>query len=428
MRIRCDRCKQAILVPDEWAGRRVRCLGCNKVLLVPYPDEAGEGPDDSASPAIDLTELASPSILQDEDQLYFPDISRQVVAKKKSPEGAALQRVCPKCGRTTSAPDPYSEVLCSHCWTAIPAAVAPRAPTVAAKDASKEIFRLMNLGFVRTIPLAFGFAVRAWTALLPGMLLSLLALAAPLIVLIAVAMTTGEHADLESAELNLPYARPTLLIVMGLQLAYFLLVGFMGIVQNVGVSVGAGDRPVLLSWNLQGGAKSLAPLMAMIGVYALLIVLMALLCGVIPSGWYRSLSWLHPLEWPAGFWIALTLVLLLLPMSLIGLASRNWLTGVNPVNVVRSVVRTIGPYLVLVFLILAVIVFVWAVLAWAGGLVLGSLVVGQSEGLSALLGELCLALPVWAVSIGLGFLGTYLIARWLGLFALNYRNRLVLTL
>jgi len=33
----CDRCKQKLKVPDDWAGRRVRCRGCNRVLSVPDP-------------------------------------------------------------------------------------------------------------------------------------------------------------------------------------------------------------------------------------------------------------------------------------------------------------------------------------------------------------------------------------------------------
>jgi hypothetical protein len=304
--------------------------------------------------------------------------------------------------------------------------VAPREAPVG-KDAGQEMFRLMNLGFARTVPTALPFAAKAWASVLPGMFLSLLGLAAPTVVLLAVAMTGGQDADFSTAKLNLSYARPTMLVVMAIQLVYFLMVGFIGTRENIRASANAADQPAPLSWNLQGGAKALAPLGAMVGVYGVLIVMMALICGLVPPGWQHSLGWLHPVEWPLAFWIGLGLVLVLWPMSLIGLASRHWLAGVNPVAAARSVGRTFGAYLLLLFLILLVMLFLWALMAWAGRLVLYALVAGESGGLSALLERLSLALPAWAFAIGLGLFASYLIARWLGLFALNHRQRLAFT-
>src|SRR5262249_42758023 len=37
MKLRCPRCQSKIVVPDEWAGRTIRCKGCNKAFRIPRP-------------------------------------------------------------------------------------------------------------------------------------------------------------------------------------------------------------------------------------------------------------------------------------------------------------------------------------------------------------------------------------------------------
>jgi hypothetical protein len=410
-----------IIVPDEWAGRRVRCLGCNKVLLLPYPDEGAEELEDISGPVIDLSEMASPSVLDDAEEPYFPDVSRQVIAQKKpaKPAGEGATRTCPKCGRLTKAADAYSEVLCPHCWTPIPAMAGPGKPK-ATKEAAPEVFRLMSLGMAGSLPTAFPYAARAWPSLLPGMFLGLLGLVAPLIVLIAVAMTSGEDPGFEAARLDQRYAYPVVLAVIVLECFYFLLVGSSATVVNISHTLSASPTPEPLSWNLSP-AKTLRSVLAALAVYGALILCMALLCGVVTQG-----SWdgLYPANWPVAFWVTLLLVLSLMPMSLVGLASQEWSAGLNPIRLGKAVGRTIGPYLMLLVLILVLVVMIWAVLLWAGARIMLALGAGQEHGLASLIAELAFALPMWALATGVALFGAYVIARWLGLFALIHRNRL----
>jgi predicted Zn finger-like uncharacterized protein len=43
----CSECSRAYRVSDEYAGKRVRCKGCNHVNLIPAPERSDVGSGDS---------------------------------------------------------------------------------------------------------------------------------------------------------------------------------------------------------------------------------------------------------------------------------------------------------------------------------------------------------------------------------------------
>jgi uncharacterized Zn finger protein (UPF0148 family) len=103
IRLQCT-CKKTLTVKDEFAGKSVKCPGCQKVLRVPAsgnPAVAVSSPRPAAGGAPQTSRAAAPSTGLDD--LFEEEGLQQVVGP-----------TCPVCGKPLKSKD---SVLCTHCGT-----------------------------------------------------------------------------------------------------------------------------------------------------------------------------------------------------------------------------------------------------------------------------------------------------------------------
>ena len=90
LKFRCAQCNQKIGVPEEYAGKRVRCPRCKNAAEVPLPSEI--------APAIQQTAAAPPAVI-------LKETTTEAVAE---PAPAALQPIAPT-AQALAAPEPVRE-------------------------------------------------------------------------------------------------------------------------------------------------------------------------------------------------------------------------------------------------------------------------------------------------------------------------------
>ncbi len=407
----CDRCGQALRVPDDWAGRRVRCRGCNRVLKVPDPvtgqldssvdfdaltGEAG-GPDDGI-----VTDFAP-----------IPKASRSAAGKD---EDDKLKVTCPHCGKVIKVQDPYSEILCSSCWKPVP-------PIQASED--YKIGGGAGRGaaaFYDEIVGVFGYPMGGLGSILAGMLAAGGAILVPVMIILMFVM--GVALNPIAPEANVSWV-PILLVAMFLvEGVYFAGMGYSALLDSAGNTVVDNDKPPTLTWNLTTVGSGIVGYVTLVLVYGLVFV------GVnyaVSGGEFAiptSVEQVRQLMSPVSI-LALVLLTFTVPMAVIGLCLSPGLDGLSPGRIIRSIAGTIVHYLLLVVvvcLVLGVYLGIMSsVIAWAIDTLMIVLRKGISEGLVSLL----LGLVAWMILIGSGLYCALMMGRLHGLFARTFRSKLV---
>jgi len=94
IKFRCQYCDKKIGVPDEYAGKRVKCPRCASAIVVPElePDpevEVATEPSAGDNPVDEQEAAAEASAIQDffDDKIYCPHCGLAVKPKSKSCPG-----------------------------------------------------------------------------------------------------------------------------------------------------------------------------------------------------------------------------------------------------------------------------------------------------------------------------------------------------
>lgn len=426
MKLRCPRCKQIITVKDEWAGKAIRCTGCNQAIQIPKPKESlktlpGEKDLDLES----LAKLEARSGGMAEEELAAAEAA---VATATGSEKAG--RVCPHCNKPVKVADPYVELLCSHCGKPIPALKRGSGFTTsravlasASKKAESKVTFFEGLGGATAYPfgalgsllLAVGVAIGA--ILLPVGLMTALSRAA-------------EQSNV-GTEQGVTYEKLSGLekMVGGLfilEVVFFIGVGLHGFIDVARASSIGEDKPPPLVWNPGSWGDTLVGYVALLGYYGLfgIIAIMIATGGALrmPHTLDEARTWLTP-----SLLVIVSFMTFLVPMHLLGLTVGKPSQAVNPVRIVKSIMATHINYLFL-FLLVAVYMLMFGalfgvVLSWFSG-EFQKMRVNTAIGN---VGGVAVSLLGWGGVMGVGFYGVYVLGRVHGLFARTFRKQLEFT-
>ncbi len=417
MKLRCPRCQSKIEVPDTWAGRSIRCRGCNKAFRVPRPT-ATIAPA-KADAGLNLEDLASlergTEALDERDR---SELEHQM-HEAADASGRSGTRTCPHCGKEVAIKDPYAESLCSFCWEPIPALIGGGA---GGKGPSGPAVPPFYAGLVSAFTYPFG----AIGSLATGVLVAIVVVLLPVAGSFALAFTVEQgRAGLASASEPLYFAslEKAFIGFVAAEMLFFLGVGVHALLEAIRATAVGTQKPPELVWNPSQWGSSILAYLALIAYYAV-FMLVAL--------WLSSRGGFEVPTTLAALRERLTPVVLLLaglftfvvPMHLIGIATSSVIRGLNPVNVAKSIAATHVNY-VFLFLLVAVYGTLFGLAAsavgeWFGGVLLRT----AREAGAGNVAQTVAGLLSWGAVIGFGFYGIYLLGRLHGLFAQSFRRQL----
>lgn len=406
----CDRCQQELKVPDDWAGRRVRCRGCNRVLSVPDPLT---GQLDSS---FDVKALAGDKGEPEEELVTdFAPIPR---AKRRTGRDGEddLQVTCPHCGKVIKVQDPYSEILCSSCWEPVPPLEGGDASTGPSRTRGPKAG-----AFYDQIISAFGYPLDATGSILLGMLVAGGAILLPVGMVLTFVMGVALNPITPSA--NVSWVPMVLAALFAVEAIYFAGMAYSALLDAARNTVAENDKAPDLVWNPASVGSGI------VGYVTLVIVYGAFFLGVnyLTSGGQMivptSVDQARQLMSPVTI-VILVLLTFTVPMVIVGLAMMPGLEGLSPGRIIRSIAATIVHYLFL-FVVVCFMLGIYlgimsGVTAWAIETLMTVLRKGIDEGFSALM----LGLLAWTVLIGSGFYCALMIGRLHGLFARTFRSQL----
>jgi hypothetical protein len=420
MKLVCGRCGQEIVVPDEWAGKAVRCRGCNKVLRVPAISAAE--PDD-----IDLEALGSPDPAAEPDELAteWPDFQAIQADDEAEQSEDGTRRTCPFCGKQLKVESPDIEVLCSNCWRSVPPVGKPveegkahDALLPGAKGLGSESALGFYTGAVRAVVYPFAAAGSIVVAMIVA--IGLILLPVGLMLLIVAVM---KEEPVHGARYRVDWLTPVLCGMFLLELLYFIGVAYYAFIDTVRNTLIGTERPPNVTWNITTVSQAFLGYLGLILYYAVPIFLILLIHGkgrpFIPT----SIEQLRPMLSTVNL-LVLALLTLMVPMSLIGMASGKLLEGMNPVKVLTSIARTAGHYMFLFCLdCLYMALYVTAMvtlLDWTGQMIVDVVRKGGEQSIASL----ALGLGLWGLLIGIGLYFAYVVGRLHGLFARAFHRQL----
>lgn len=419
MKIACNRCGQKLTVPEAWAGRAIRCNGCNKVMRVPKIEAVDED-------AMDVDALAEGDATPEPDrpdERDWPEFGALAADQVETAE--TVTRVCPYCGKSIKVDDPNLEVLCSNCWQTVPpASQSPDAP-----PATRELMPGMPgatgrsaMGFYTGVFRAVIFPLGAAGSLLLAVGVAIAAILLPVGSLLAVALVMKQE-PVYGATYSTDWARPILFTLFTAELLYFVGVAYYAFVDTVRSTLVGSEHPPDLTWNLTTVSQAFLGYMAMVLYYAVVLVVLIMLGNrgelIIPASRAELAS-----VFSAANVILLAVLTLITPMSLIGMASGKFMEGINPIKALVSISRTAGHYTFLFILDCLYIglygAAVVALIGWTGQTILALLRTGAEYSFASL----TLGLVLWSVLIGVGIYFAYVMGRVHGLFARAFRPKL----
>ena len=403
----CDRCEQKFKVPDDWAGRRVRCKGCNRVIKV--PDPLVSQLDSSFNVGALKSEADGP------DEEVVTEFARIPRASRKT-EDEQLTVTCPQCGHVVKVEDRYSEVLCSSCWTPIPPLEKGEEwgkPTASGESATTEYYDEI-LG-------VFSYPMGALGSILLGMLVAGGAILLPVGMILMFVMGVALNPITPKADVSWI---PLLLAAMFVfEAIYFAGMAYSAVLESARNTIVENDKPPILTWNLATVGSGIVGYVTLVIVYLLVFFGVNYLVSggqvVVPT----SVDEVKQLMSPVSV-VALALLTFTVPMVIIGLSMMPGLEGLSPGRIVRSISGTIVHYLFL-FVIACFVLGIYlgitsSVMAWAVDALMIVLRKGVDKGFAALLAGLL----AWTVLIGAGFYLALMMGRLHGLFARAFRRQL----
>lgn len=420
MKLRCPRCQSKIAVPDEWAGRNIRCKGCNKAFRIPRPSQTiAPARTDAGLNLEDLASLERGTAAMDEREVK--ELSGQLpVHESSTPEPTS--RTCPHCNKEVTLKDPYVEALCSNCWQPIPALVKgkPVDPAFSTSFRSEP-----EVGFYSGLTSAFSYPFGASGSLITSVVAAVGVILLPVAgaVGIAFAVEQGKAGLANQPPLYLSGVQKAFVGCVMLEVLFFLAVGVHAFLDVVRATAIGTDRPPELVWNPSQWGNSIVAYLSLLIYYAVFAVVALWLSSKgefhFPSSFAELRMRLTP-----GVMIVAALFTFVVPMHLVGIATSTIVRGLNPVNVGKSMAATHVNY-VFLFLLVAVYAVIFGlafsgVIGWfAGVLERTSVAAGAGNVVQAAAGLLS-----WGAVIGFGFYGMYFLGRLHGLFARTFRKQL----
>jgi len=428
----CPRCRQSIEVPDHWAGRQVRCQGCDRIFRLAAPETTGESLTlpDTLDDLANL-EQAHPDKHQFElvDFEGSPSTSTTAVPPAEEPAAVAARgmRVCPHCGKPVRASDEYSEVICSHCQEPVPGVTAT-SDAYATKD-RRYAGRLSQRigppgGFYDGFLGAFVYPISALASIITGMGVAAIVIILPVGMLLAFALGTGLNPL--AGDTDVSWLEPLLFAMFLAETVYFGGVGYFLLVDTLRNTALGVEKPPGLTWNLTSVGTALVGYTGLV-LYYLAIGLVLIL--VKNAGELRLPTRSEDVQgyFTPGFLFVFAVVTFTIPMNVIGLASGRLIEAFDPRRIARSIARTAVHYFFL-FLIVCLYLGVYGgVMGGAVGLASTAVIdaIGAyAEGGSQEFGDVLLGLASFVLLIGVGIYFAYVMGRLLGLFAKSYRDRL----
>ncbi|MFO0973191.1 MAG: hypothetical protein U1A27_07120 [Phycisphaerae bacterium] len=425
MKLRCPRCDSRITVPDDWAGRLIRCRGCNKAFRIPRPNATIAPTSTDAGLDLDnLADLERSALTLDGRERAEAEAEQQAdappAAEPAAPTGGPTERICPSCRKPVRVKNPYVDVLCPACFEPLPAL-----PRPGAEPAVRMTRQQRSGGFYDGLASAFVWPLGAWGSLIAGMTAAIGATLIPVMLYVAVAFAV-EQGQAGLATQKAPYLgglQKGLYVFILLETLVFATVAvhaFLDVIRST--SVGA-ERPPGLVWVPSQWGSSFLAYLALVAYYALFTALALWLSSKEGFSLPTSLTDFRARLTPAVLGM-LAFFTFFVPMHLIGIGITNPIRGLDPARVGRSLASTHVHYLFLLMLVavygtLFAMAF-WAVLHWFVG-VLARL--SQAAATGDLV-EVAGGLLCWGLVTGFGFYGIYLLGRLHGLFAKSFRKRL----
>ena len=434
MNIECPACNKAIDVPESWAGKRVRCLGCQEPFTVPAPQGRATGSADPMPESLgDLALLEQTATSPDDDGFETEDFegapsTQTIIAPEKADDEDGRTRICPHCGKTVRATDEFSAVLCSHCQHSVPART-PRPQTTDARPTPRGARPGEEAGgFYAEFLSAFLYPLPGLGSLVLGMVIAAGAIFLPVGILLGMAIGAGRNPITEAADVT--WVKPLLSFFFLVEAVYFGGVGYYLLVDTIRCTGQGLGKPPPLTWNLTSVTTALIGY-AGLATYYLIIGLIII---YVTNDWTLKIpTTLEDFErYKSPAYLAIfAVVTFTVPMNVIGLGSARMLEGFSPYRILISIRRTATNYcflFLIVCLYLAIYVGLMAsVVGWASDKVLMAIEAYSEQGTQSF-PDVAAGLGAWSVLIGVGLYFAYVMGRLLGLFVKSYRRRLAFDL
>jgi len=430
MKIRCPRCSQKLSISDEWAGKAIRCPGCNKTIMIPRPKQTAVGSNDSD---VNLRELASLEAATEElDQQELAEVQADAAAAGGGAAGSGVlpgYRKCPHCGNSAKEKDPYNEMLCSNCWKSIPPVMQEGALSSEqqARLYEQRQYRRAEGSFYGGLGNVFSYPFGALGSLSTSIVVAIAAIFVPVALAtgLARAMEFSEHGTEHFHEAKLTSLQVTMIFLFLLEVVFFLVVALQAVVDVARTTFSGAEKPPELAWSPADWGETILGSFSILIVDGLVLALVAWKAAQVPFG---SMTGLVRFDWtsllaPAVVIVAF-IVAFILPMNLVGLATGSILGALNPVRIVRSIIATHAHYLFL-FLLFVTFVFMFGALA----LVVISLFTPALRQMQVAVEagnivQVGIGLLFWGAVVGVEFYIAFMFGRILGLFARAFSRQL----
>lgn len=424
MRVLCPKCRSDMSVPDEWAGRAVRCPGCGASLKLPAAGETppAEAPGEEGPDLKDLEALAADRSdegfslrrLKGMVQRAFAEEEEaaQPPAAPRPATASGRQIVCRYCGHVF-VPRPGSpETRCPGCWRPLPELARPAKPSPTA-DVGKPIRRG---GYLSQLLTAIFYPLNAVPRIVEAMVAVFVINVAAIVAYVAVMQFLGGA----PAETVRRWSGLAARILLSIQCVYFGLVMLRLLTATIAATVLEKDEaPRVPLAPRQWGAATIAMPVVYGGVF--LLMLLAANNGNVTFPPTRQ-QWANLLE--VRYLAVTALLLLLLPIVLVAMGSARPLDAFNPVALLRALFNTAERYLAALALTVVVIVGDVAFTLWIVARAQAWMTqVGQAQQISEWLPYLKVILTI-SLAVGLGFAAAYAVGRICGIFANRYRHRM----
>lgn len=431
MKLRCPRCQQRLTVPDKYAGRNIRCPSCNRAFTVPQPKAATSGPGTSGNLDLEsLAQLEAHSTEMDSVEQQEAEDAVRTRQASEATEATAQTRICPTCKAEVSVKDPYAELLCSHCWSPIPALIKGEAELQAKRLAGAQRSP-GSAGFYGGLAASIGYPISAIGSLATAAGIAVLAgiLPVAIITLGTYVMAQSEVGTARGVQQgDLSGAQMILVAVFTIEVIFFSAVAIHAFLDVVRTTSIGSERAPNLTWNpTQWGTSLLAYLI--LGIYLLVatFVVAKLTIDTDPLAYMKDGKVIQ-LASSGGtkFLVGMAIVSFSIPMHLIGISLGSIVEGVNPSLVGQSILKTNAHY---IFLVLIVVLFASLFgIAFMGILFdwflpqVHSMIEGAKAGN---ISQVALSMLAWGLVMGVFFYATYVVGRLHGLFARTFRKKLM---
>lgn len=429
MKIRCPRCEKKLAIPDKFAGMTIRCPSCRLNITAPKTQAAvGGGLSEVDFDLEDLADLeAHTSQMSDEDRV---SAERTITAPKPIEQEDGSHRLCPECGKKTKVQNPRAEVLCSNCWTPMPALVKGTADDRGRMRTGAPAAHVTGPGgFYGGLASSMAYPVPAIGSVLTAAILALCLALIPVFVLTVVSEVlqmgdVGSFRGVQQADLS--GVQKILITVFTLEIFFFAAVAIHAFFDVVRTTSILNDKPPNLAFSVYAWGRSFVSYLILTGYLVIMTFLVAKLTIEDDVWAYIARGDIRGLIESGGssFAIGMLIVSFFIPMNLVGISLGTIGQALNPINVAKSVVNTHVHY---AFLVVTLAVYgglfgymFAALIGWFLPQV-DLMIRGSFTGNVA---SVAAGLLAWALVMACFFYGSYILARLHGLFARSFRKDL----